>query len=70
MEEVGDKYFPVIPGFFLSLSVSSLGSLGKLEEAGLAYLGFVPPPGAGRQLLRGDHTHDGNDCCSVDFKQT
>jgi len=34
------------------------------------YLSFIPPPSVGWQLLWGYHTHNGNNCCSMDFKQT
>lgn len=39
-----------------------------METAG--YLSFISPPGAGWQLLWGYHTHSGDNCCSMDFKQT
>ena len=63
-----EKHFQeTVPSFPFSFS-SSAAHVRKPRTLTM-YLGLIPPSGAGRQLFGGNHTHNGNNRCSMDFKQ-
>lgn len=71
VQELGRKTFPGHCSFIPFLVFFLLcGSCWKAEDTLTMYLSLIPPSGAGWQLFGGDHTHNGNHRCSMDFKQT
>lgn len=65
-----EKHFQETVPSFPFLFSSSFAAHVRKPRTLTMYLSLIPPSGAGWQLFWGDHTHNGNNRCSMDFKQT
>lgn len=70
VQELEEKHFQETVPSFPFLFSSSFAAHVRKPRTLTMYLSLIPPSGAGWQLFWGDHTHNGNNRCSMDFKQT